>query len=60
MYCNTKAFCEKMDSGQHCLGPSITFSDPTVTESIAEFQLNVCIMNNYNNARPHRQHDTPI
>lgn len=35
MYCNTKTFRQKMDSGQVCLGPSITFADPSVTESIA-------------------------
>lgn len=35
MYCNTQSFREKMDSGQLCLGPGITFADPAVTESIA-------------------------
>ena len=35
MYCNTQAFRKKLDSGQLCLGPSITFCDPAVTESIA-------------------------
>ena len=35
MYCNTNKFREKMDSGQLCLGPGITFADPSVSESIA-------------------------
>jgi len=35
MYCNTKRFREKMDAGQLCLGPGITFADPAVTEAIA-------------------------
>jgi 2-keto-3-deoxy-L-rhamnonate aldolase RhmA len=35
MYCSTKKFRERMDAGQLCLGPGITFADPTVTESIA-------------------------
>lgn len=35
MYCNTKTFRQKLDSGQLCLGPGITFADPAVTESIA-------------------------
>jgi 2-keto-3-deoxy-L-rhamnonate aldolase RhmA len=35
MYCHTKKFREKLDSGKLCLGPGITFADPAVTESIA-------------------------
>lgn len=35
MYCNTKKFREKMDAGQLCFGPGITFADPAVTESIS-------------------------
>jgi 2-dehydro-3-deoxyglucarate aldolase/4-hydroxy-2-oxoheptanedioate aldolase len=35
MYHNIKGFRKKMDSGQVCLGPGITFADPAVTESIA-------------------------
>ncbi|MDA1052891.1 MAG: aldolase/citrate lyase family protein [Planctomycetota bacterium] len=35
MYCNTQKFRDKMDSGQPCFGPGITFADPAITESIA-------------------------
>lgn len=35
MYCSTQKFREKMNAGQLCLGPGITFADPAVTESIA-------------------------
>lgn len=34
MYGNAKKFRAKMDSGQLCLGPGITFADAAVTESI--------------------------
>ncbi|MBP89116.1 MAG: aldolase [Planctomycetaceae bacterium] len=35
MYCSTQKFREKMNAGQLCLGPGITFADPAVTEAIA-------------------------
>jgi len=37
MYCNTGKFRKKMDAGQLCLGPGITFADPVVTESIGPY-----------------------
>ena len=35
MYCNTRIFREKLNSGKLCCGVGITFADPAVTEAIA-------------------------
>ena len=34
MYCQTRTFRDKLDSGKLCVGPGITLADPAVTESL--------------------------